>query len=294
VFISLQAKDNMGNRSLNTVLLGALAVLVASTSMAAVTACATTANGSAFSSFGAPDPANGCAEIDKSFTSLTAVSGVITTNDLQLWATGSAPVGNSINPVVSNFDTTGSANTWAVVGISTQNSSFSYQVDANTGGSFSGGTYPSPNAGFIWAMNSITLVPTGTYSALGTGTETVTMTFCLGQNTTAGCAAADLGTITATFASNATPTYACTVGAAASCASATSNVVNSFAFTEVGVNNSINLSQTADGGQTFTLNNIETDWGQFAETPEPTTFLLFGTALAGVGFLRRRKFKRSI
>jgi hypothetical protein len=181
----------MGNRSFNTVLLGALAVLVAGTSMAAVTACATTANGNTFASYGASSTTDGCAEIDKSFTSLTAVSGVITASDLQLWATGSAPVGNAINPVDVNFDTTGSANTWSAVAISTQNSSFSYVVDANTGGSFTGGTYPSPNAGFNWAMNSITLSPTGTYSALGAGTETVAMTFCLGQNTNAGCAAAD-------------------------------------------------------------------------------------------------------
>jgi hypothetical protein len=277
-------------------MLGVVGVLVAGTSSAAITACATAANGNAFVSYNGPStppgpsPTDGCSEIDKTFTSLTIVSGAITADDLKLWATGSAPVGNTINPVDVNFDTTGSAHTWSVTGVTTQSSSFSYVVDANTGGSF-----PSPASGF-WAMNSLTFLPTGAYAGgSAAGTETITMTFCLGQATTAGCSAANTGTIVATFSNVATPTYTCTVGAAGSCASPTSNVVNNFAFTEVAVLDSLNLSQTHGGtGQSFTLNNIETDWGEFAETPEPTTFLLFGTGLAGVGFLRRRKLKRSI
>jgi hypothetical protein len=278
---------------LSSKLLLALLLMFASMSWGSVTACSTAANGSTFSSFGPSNSGDGCAEIDKSFTSLTAVSGPILATDLQLWATGTAPSGNTINPVVANFDTTGSANTWSVNGKLTQTSSFSYVVDANTGGSFTGGTYPSPTTGFVWAMNSLTFVPTGAFSS-GTGTETIAMLFCLGQATTAGCAAANQGTITATFTDvgGSTPTFSCTVGTAGTCVSPTGNVVNGFSFTEVSVLDTISLSQTQNGnGHIFTLSNIETDFGEFAEAPEPSTFAMIGTALAGVAFLRFRKKK---
>ena len=278
----------MWNRTVNALMLGAMLLLGAGIGRASVTACATAPNGNTFASYGASDPANGCSEIDKTFTSLTAVSGPVLATDLQLWATGSPPVGNSISPVDVNFDTTGSTDTWQVEGVATQNSSFSYVVDANTGGSF-----PSPTTG-IWAINGIEFAPTGTFAGgAAAGTETVTMTFCLGSATTAGCSAANTGTITAKFSSS-TPNYTCTVGAAGTCASPTGNAVNNFAFTEVAVLDSVSLSQTnPDVGQSFTLDNIGNHWEEFA-TPEPSTFLLIGTALAGVGFLRRRKSKRSI
>jgi hypothetical protein len=287
----------MSKRSFNTLLLGSMLLLIAGTSTASVTACATAANGSTFASFGAPSAANGCAEIDKSFTSLAAVSGAITTTDLQLWATGSAPAGNTISPVDVNFDTTGSANSW--VSNATQSSSFSFVVDAHTGGSFTGGNYPSPNAGFVWAMNSLTLNPTSAFSNNATGTVTIAMQFCLGQATVSGCSVADSGTITATFTRTTGPTpiltFTCAVGSAGTCASPTGNSVNGFAFTELAALDTITIDQTANGNHTITLNNIETDFGQFAEAgaPEPSTFVLFGTALAGVGLLRRRRIKQS-
>jgi hypothetical protein len=262
---------------------------------ASVTACATAAAGNTFSSYGASSSSDGCAEIDKSFTSLGAVSGPILATDLRLWATGTAPSGNTIKPVSVNFDTTGSTDTWRVVGngTATQNSSFSYVVNANTGGSYTGGSYPSPSVGFVWAINKITLVPTGTYSNAGSGTETVTMTFCLGQATTIGCAAADSGTITATFSSSSTPTYTCLVGSAGSCVSAASDIVNGFAFTKIAVLNIISLNETYPGNQTFTLKKIKTNFGEFAESTEPSTFPLLGTGLIGVAFIRYRKLRRS-
>jgi hypothetical protein len=56
---------------------------------------------------------------------------------------------------------------------------------------------------------------------------------------------------------------------------------------------SFTISRTTGSGNTITLNSISETWDQGEISPEPSTFLLLGSALAGIGALRLRMRKHS-
>jgi hypothetical protein len=58
---------------------------------------------------------------------------------------------------------------------------------------------------------------------------------------------------------------------------------------------SFDLDRPAGSGNVLTLNSISSIWGQtdVGGTPEPSTFALLESALAGLAALRFRKVKRS-
>lgn len=264
-------------------------VLSQSFAWGAISACATGAQGNSFASYGSSSSTNGCSEIDKTFTnlSLDSATGTIpmTTTNLSIWANGTAPVGDTLGPVTANFDGS-AANSWQVsLKNQTQDTTFSYVATANTGGSF-----PSPStAGLIWAINSLQLVVTQGPDSNSGATSTVTMNFCLGATTTAGCG--NLGTIVGSFVGSNAPTYTCSF---AGCVSATGNVVNFTSVTQVAISQSVHLVMDGSNGHEAEIGNIANVFGETAFSggvPEPSSFLLLGSALAALGALRSRRKK---
>jgi hypothetical protein len=253
---------------------------------ASISACATAANGNTFASYGTPSASDGCSEIDKTFTNLSLDSATgtnpITSSDLKIWSSGTSPVGDTMGPVTANFDAAGPPNAWNVSGKNnTQDTVFSYVVTANTGGSF-----PTPaTPGLIWAVDSLQLVVTPQSDANSGVASTVTMNFCLGAVTTAGCG--NLGTIVATFTANGAPAYTCSF---AGCLSGTSNTVNFSGVTMVAVSQTVHLVNDSTNGHAAGITNIADVWGEgtlVGTVPEPKTFLLVGVPLVIAGLIRR-------
>ena len=259
---------------------------------ATITACPTTAPGTPIN--GLDQLTKGCAEIDKSFTNfnIVATSGATpSSNDIFIYTSGTPPVGNTLGPVSLFFSTPGPGPIWSVANGASMSETVDYQVSANTGGAYSGGTYPTPaTPGLFWAINQIVFTPAITINNFGGGTNnkaTITMAFCLNAATTTGCAPSSSGTIVATYSGTSTAVYSCTFSG---CVSGTSNTINlAGSVTQIAFAETVAITAFNLAGNTVTVNNIRNQFGEFAAgVPEPSTFVLIGSGLLLVALVKRR------
>jgi hypothetical protein len=233
-------------------------------------------------------PGSGCAEIDKSFSNFidTVLAGSKGGGaEFAFSASGMAPIGDTILPVTDQL---------SVLGLQELTPSYqetvNYNVVSNTGGSYNGGSYPTPaTPGATWAISSLTFTPS--ISVNGNGqTGTAFEEFCLNAGSTSGCPSADSGEITVVF-SKTGPSTTC-IGSY--CASANGNVVN---FPTPVTQIAIGFGVIVGGAETqgVTLNNFDTDFSGVAvsesapELPEPSTFLMASVGLACLVWNVRRR-----
>ena len=277
---------------------GALLMMVplANVAMAANTACGPSST-QTLSSFGAQSTTTGCFEVDKSFTNFNVTNQGNNGGANQITAniniSGTDTFTNVTTPwaVTSTFTPT-SAPIWTD---STTNTNLTATVNflVDTSGQFiNSGTntqYPTATPGFSFAINSVSL--SGLAGSTGTGGSSITLTetFCIG---TGACTAANTITLSAVIGNNSTVagTFACSVGAGVTAAIGTCGAGATFNFaipvTTVNVFDQYNLNN--HNGTDF-LTSFSNTFGEIEVTPEPSTLVLLGTALVGVGFARFRK-----
>jgi hypothetical protein len=209
-----------------------------------------------------------------------------------MYESGTPPVGNTIGPVDIILNTPGPGATWSVSGGASMSENINYLVTANTGGTFTGGSYPTPaTPGFIWAINQLVLNPSVNivnFFGGSANSAAITLSFCL--NSTSACTSGpNFGSITATFAGVNTPSFTCSFSG---CVSGASNTINlKGVVTQIDVTESLSLATFANAGNSVTINNITTNFGQFATSPvpEPRTFWLLCAGLLCIGLGRFRR-----
>lgn len=270
-------------------------VLAANIGWGSYSACAGAAKRNKLGAYTQSTPGTGCSVTDASFENMSLANPVgtgtftaQTTSTDDIYATSTAASGNTVGPVNFFFDPAAAADWEVTAGTSTEGATINYNAIAHTSGVAPFAPAPT-SAGYSWLFDSIILLPTATISAGGGNTITITEVFCLGATTTVGCAAADKGTITAKYTNNSTVAYTCAFGSAG-CVSGTSNTVDLSAALQTGtiaISETYLLSRTGSTGN-LTLTDIKDTFGEDAESPEPSTFVLLGTALAAVGLLRFR------
>ncbi len=249
---------------------------------------------------------NGCSADDMTFTNVTAGAtfGGSGTNatattiaaDTRLVSTGDvAASGNTIGPIAASFDSwnaatdgTGTATQWttSTTGAAGQIvGTITYLANANVGGA------EPTNPLLHWAITGLVLSSiTGGDISGGAGGDLVTIveTFCVSATTTVACAAGNKGTITETYTGSDTPTFACTTGTG-SCLSATGATIN-FAgtgFTQIAISDVITIR---NGSTTAAMDSFTNTFKEGAEAaPEPSSFILLGSALMGLTMIRVRK-----
>jgi PEP-CTERM motif len=285
-------------------LLVALALTTAGTSWATLSSCGA-APGTTLAALlgdGTNNPVNGCGQSDLGFNTFAAVDGAgsiasPTTSQIEISTSGGVNGGTTITPVVALYTLTGgnSITTGGGTIIGTFNA---------TGAPVSGQSAPS-NPPFRWLVDGLGLTFTATSSAHPTNAESVEVqeAFCLGQATFS-CAttSSEYGylSITEDIAANTgTVTYndvICTpgVGGCTQTTATTASLSLALAAYSVAATQlSIDINRPNDSGNVLTLGSISTTWNQIEGVPEPSTFVLFGSALAGLVTLRVRRGKRA-
>jgi PEP-CTERM motif len=241
---------------------------------------------------------NGCTYVDSNFVNFLGDSPTGTgdakfptvtggfTPAIEFTETGSVP------SYALDFTTTGSpnsstftcdANSWCVSGnVPAVTASQSLTYDATTA------------AGYT----SLTLTDGSLQTAsLGAGNIITTEEqFCLGGASVAGCATANLGYLEITMTTaggvdNYTTVYSvCTPGASGCTLSTPSSASITFgAVTQIGIEDTVTIDTIFGEDRAIFLNSF--DNGFYEGTPEPSTFVLLGTGLAGFGILRSRRKK---
>lgn len=241
---------------------------------------------------------NGCSTVDNNFVNFNVTESGTTTSFPAI-TTGTAPnieftEAGTTTPALP-FVTTGqtasgtgdtcTANSWCEAGngttalTGTQN--IFYDV---TGTSVTGLSMPTIPAGSLNAAGNIR----------AGDVVSVQEDYCLGAITVTGCT--DLGYIKVQATSATTDwTYVYTVcTAAVTCIPVTSTTVPpSITFasqTSVAVEDIVQVSTIASEGRIVFLDGFTNDFTD-SGVPEPSTFVLLGSALAGLGFLRFRRRK---
>lgn len=286
--------------------LAALLLLCAAFGWGADSAC--NPGPATLSSFGTPGTGVGCFETDDSFTNFSVTNqGTLNTGDQVVGDVNIAGANTSDSPVTTPWTVTetfsptsasywntgansGGANVEATIGYLVNSSAAYISKATNT-------QYPTPTAGDAFYIDSVSLAKvTGTTGNSGGTADSITVTeiFCIGNG--ACSTAATRVTLTATFGNNSsTPTYSCVAGATiaadGSCSGGTFNFATGEHVTTLTVTDQYDLvvhSTTTDFLTSF--GNVFGE-DEAAATPEPSTFILLGTVLVGIGFLRFRKRK---
>jgi hypothetical protein len=294
----------------------AVFVLAANYSWASVAACTTKA---ALNSFGT-GTGNGCYETDKTFSNFgvanNSANGGVVQNASKVDITGTDTFGgteklNTLWTVSEAFTGVTVADFQATGTTGLQTAGTMSMLVNSTNAFLTNPTYPAPRPG---AQNFITSVSLSTSGATGNSTGTadslvVVETFCIGNGACTTGATGDEIILTATYGNNTgTPSYTCALGAgvfaanahivASSCpgtASATPITVQfSLNVTTLTVSDSYSLIVHGNNGNatTVTLNNFTDVFGEEELAPEPSTFVLFGSALAAVALFRFQRRKQ--
>jgi len=225
---------------------------------------------------------NGCIETDKNFLNFTAGAGPSNSVGTADPDTASIDIlgGGTTALTTAQFTTPGGRGTnatWSLAsgGTHTMDSQFTYTVE-NTS---------SPLIDLLQLS-----LGTNTITANSGNTITVTEVFCLGQTTLAGCTAAHQGTISLELTTQGgTPSETITLPTGAvNCSTATVGCIDGFGtYSTVFVQTDVILDRVnTGGGTTVALNSLTEGFG---DAPEPSTFVLLGSALAGVVLLRFKK-----
>jgi hypothetical protein len=272
---------------------------------ASTAACTTTGNGSTLASYGLPSLANGCWETDQTFSDFNVTNSSGPFAPVQSTSTDNI-VGSTTFSNVSTPWTVGATfegNTpWELTGSLGRHLAGTVDMLVNSSQAyFAVGGYPTPPLGdslYIQNVSLATVGSTGDASSIG-DSMSVTEIVCIG---TAACTSSDEVTLTATYgnASNA-PVYSCTAGASANATCGTLLTSSTPILATFTVNaNTLNVSDsynlTVRNNTTDTLSSFLNNFGEFEFeptefAPEPSTFLLLGTAMAALIVLRLRRRK---
>jgi hypothetical protein len=286
----------------SSVLVWALALATAGTGWATISACPTTATGSALSSFPVGNtPASGCGNVDLGFNTFAASGSVYTTTSgtattlsttlVDIYSpTGPAPSGSTQGAITNDFDVPGTAN-WTLDNgngrPTTSTSTVTYVATVENG--VAGVTAPTNGR---WAIDALNVA--ASYAALPTGTNSIVINelICAGATTTTGCPTADGATITETItAAGVAYSISSLTGTGFTFNAATGLLNLNAGFIQVAISNSVVLTR-ATGTNVGPLTSFSNTFDQEA-IPEPSTFILLGSMLAGIGALRLRKPMRS-
>jgi hypothetical protein len=265
-------------------------LLFASTGWATTAPCSSTAS---LASYGTGD-GNGCYEIDQSFTNFSVIDGsnigttqTTSTDDI----TGSSNYSAPTTPfLVYGAFTPAAASDWQATGTGTGGTvqgTINDLVDSQQ--NFI--SIPSYPAG-VFQIDSVSIGMEGTTGLTSGDSIAVTKTFCEGAS---GCTTGPSGdaavlTVTMTSLGGASSelVYGCTVesGFAGTC-SPDKSTVDFSPLATLNVTDQYNL--TVSGSDTDTLSSFVNFYGEEGTTPEPSSFVLLGTALAAAGLLRLRR-----
>jgi hypothetical protein len=182
----------------------------------------------------------------------------------------------------------------------TLNSTFNYSAAVDT--VVAGYTKPTTAPNTVWNINQVGASFTELGNILGGSTITLTENFCagpaggvLGANGGAitGCGAAEVGQIKIVQTGPAAYTDTCIFGGSAVTCGGTSaapsiTLAAPVAFVLV-QNNVVISNMTATF--TYTVTSLTNEFNEVGESPEPSTFVLLGSALAGIAALRFQKRK---
>ena len=280
-----------------------LLILMSSVSWAADASCATKAT---LASYGT-GTANGCYEIDQTFSNFLVTSGSA--------GTGTTAQTTSTDDIAGSSTFSAVTTPWTVTSTFSGATAADWEVVGGTGGANTEGTityvtntnqaeftvpgYPTPSAGNSIAISSLSLTASASTGTNAADTITITETFCIGSAACTTGATGDTITLTATYSgtSDTTATYGCTAltdsGATCGSASSATPITVTFATQATTLNFSDNYNLVAHGGTTDTLNDFFNTFNtDEIGAPEPSTFLLLGAGLAGFGLLRLRVARR--
>lgn len=302
-------------------------LVCAGTSQAGVTACGSgsTANLNSIIQSGAAGntPAQGCGLNDLGFNAfvVTRETGSANTNGpsagtIDPSTTGSTFTGGTTMGNIglalgaaSAIYTSGATSAFTAHEV---NEAISYAVTPNLGGS--GEEPPSPND---WALTGVTALGITGAAISGTGIPTgsnapsitITEEVCIGQKSISGCGTSNEATVTlkVTYSGTGTTLNAAvtsascgTVSASLGCALLGANGVNGISFDptlSLAILDTVNITAPVDSttGDTYTF-DFDSFTGEYAQSeigPEPSTFLLLGSALVGLSVIRFRKRKHA-
>jgi hypothetical protein len=232
----------------------------------------------------------GCQLVDKQFSNFTSTPVGETATILMVDNSSGGTVGaNSITGLVANFnDPTATAGAgWHLSPNSTVTSVFNYQ------GTIDQSVTP-PTTG-TWTVSQIALVlgfNPGNAAQIKNGDSiTVKMEWCPGATVvTVGCANYQFIQGVLTKNPNLTLLYTTSANGTAGATNNSIDVSSLGDNTNFAVRNTLTFVGTANGS-TLPLSFITNGFDELGIAPEPSTFVLFGMAMAGVGVLRYRRRK---
>jgi hypothetical protein len=279
----------------------ALALATTMTGWAALASCGT-APGTTLATLLSPAdnaniPPNGCGQTDLGFnafstpTSTGTITGPTTAQIDLSTSGGTAGSVTTQAPIFALYTLTGGNS------IGTGGGTIISSFDA-TGKPVAGQDLPS-NPPDQWAVNGLALTFSATSTSNPTNAETIEVqqTFCLGQTTfTCLTSASNYGYLQITEhiptsgIANATFTdIICTPGATGCTQTTATTAAINLAFAAVipvATQLSIDITRPNMSGNTLALTSIQETWDQMEISPEPSTFILYGSALVGLGALR--------
>jgi len=243
---------------------------------ASISACSTSGNGTTINSFGSPtSDTNGCSQVDKTFANWV-VGGSTTVSG----AGNSVPGDTGLS--ILGLGTTAGATGASAIGIQITstgagNNDWSATTNSNTGGlAYTSTVTFSVTTSGPWAIDGATLhFNTLTIDKI---TGTIMEEICLG---------------TSVFSSGCANKITLTSGGLTTSTTNFSTSASFGQFTTIAVRDTVFLDfGTINSTRGFTLDFLDNRFDQVQAVPEPTTFVLFGTALCALGLLSRRRRKQ--